>query len=257
MAQRLLRWQAGAAGICSGTWEGDWLQRLLPYHTARGHLRVSQYSRFEVEPQNNSMQFNRASLPSGAPLMFYDLLLASFLQVIPLPAPPPDPPAPAQQSCVLRNSVLNAEVVQTCLRGLQSTGYGRTFSTRSAGTTAWVHEIPFRAETRLTLRTTICGLDLIDFTFRSGAGAVLDVGSQEESDRHCIMRTFIIPPGALAFVFRTTTEAPTLVIRSALVAPPAAALVSVDPPVVVYVPPPPVIAPPILLIPPIILPTPH
>lgn len=165
-------------------------------------------------------------------------------------------PSQAQsKSCVVENSAINAYVVQTCLPGLTRESLGNAEAPELQADKTWMHSIPFRAQKGTALQTTICGIDLIDFNFRSAKGVVMIFGQSRDIAHHCLTKSFTVPAGPVRLVVSTQTKSPTLVIRSTVVTAPVAAIL--QPPI--FIPPPP--PPPIFMMvvptmPPPILPPP-
>lgn len=179
--------------------------------------------------------------------------LLLLLQVFPDPPPPPQPPPPpTAMACVNIDTIVNSLTVNTCVPGLRVTGYGSAAAPERRDDGTWMHRIPYRADGPRAFETTICGIDLIDFTFRSDAGATLNTSESADPARYCITKGFTVRPGQLTLEVRTRTEFPNLRIRSSVMPGPIATILQqpsvstfvIVPPVVLFVPPPPPVLPP-------------
>lgn len=177
--------------------------------------------------------------------MIAGLFVAMLLQVQP-PQPPraPEPPSlPQSVTCVIKDNIVNAYVVQTCIPGLRRMSLGNALEPEAQPDGTWIHRVPFRSQNGSAFETTICGIDLIDFNFTSPSGAVFNFSRSVNQAEYCTTKGFTVPPGDTTLTVQTRTRSPLLVIRSSVITAPVATLLQ-PPPAIVVIPV------PIFLIPP-------
>ncbi len=183
--------------------------------------------------------------------------LAALLQVFSVAPQPPATSESRTMVCVNKDTVVNAVAINTCVPGLTATGFGSVQAPEAQTDGTWLTHVPYRAEKASAFETTICGIDLIDFTFKSQSGATLNISEADDPDRYCMTKGFDVPAGVVTLELRTRTKFANLVIRSSVMPVPLASILQpqavssavVIPPTFVFIPPPP--PPPVVVAPPV------
>lgn len=184
--------------------------------------------------------------------MIRALAIAMLFQVFPDPPRPPEPTSPPQPlACVARGNVINAYLVQTCIAGLERLGLGTALHPERQSDGTWRHRVPFRSKNGSAFETTICGIDLIDFSFSSTSGAVINASQSADPAQYCVTKGYSVAAGPVTLEVHTRTESPKLVIRSSVITAPLATILQqpptaaattfmvIPPPPIVFIPPPP------------------
>ena len=171
-------------------------------------------------------------------------LFAAFYQS---PAEPvrEKPTINISSDCRTRDNIINANLLVNCLPGLEVIGLGTLREAEPQEDGTFLHRVPFRAIHGITLDTMICGIDLINFSFSSATGAVLNLSESVNEAEYCRTKRFVVPAGEVELALRTRTRHPALVVRSSVSPTPVATLLEspsgfvILPPTILLLPPPP------------------